>query len=59
MTENLDEYLGNQITIISTPEEYESTNIRIGQVVKINMPSKIADIIMTKEAVEESEIKTV
>ena len=47
------EQLGQSINISTTPEEYESTNIKIGQVVKLDMPTKIGDIIM----MEKSEIK--
>ena len=55
--EDMAEHLGHQISIPTTPEEYESTKIRVGQVVKINMPTQIADIILIKKNLEKSEIK--
>jgi len=54
---DFEDHLGHQISISTTPEEYESTDIKIGQVVKVDMPTKLADIILIEKPYEKSEIK--
>lgn len=41
--------LGMQYQIHTTPEEYKDKKLEIGQMVKLDIPSKIADIMIKND----------
>jgi len=44
-----EENFGQQYNIYTTPEEYKAKKLEIGQIVKLNIPTKIADILVNND----------